>query len=277
MEAQVDKLSSMSKALHTTFIYLRVMQYAGPAIDFDAEAELGGPETQSVTRATATTIDYIDFVELGGPDDVSFDSFSSEMIYGFPIRFLFFLRSAVTIVNCEHSAQVTGMSQGLRKRLDASREETENELLDLPIDGIIAKYKEASLGPGNREIMEHYTRAFHSAIVLFWFDKVHHAHHRLLQQYIEPVIHHLEQAEQAKTKYSIVAGPLLWPAFIAASHATGSVMRHRFISWLEASDKVGVGTSRATIDLLKRLWDKTTSFNREEPAGAISRLHWVLT
>lgn len=277
MELNVGKLSLMSKALHTTFIYLRVMQQAAPVINFDAQARLGRSEEPHENSIGAIS-DICAIVALGGPDDVCFDSFSSEMIYGFPVRLLFFLRSTVGIATAQDSANIHGMSSGLRKRLDSSREEHENAILDWPVEDIVAKYKEeTSLKPGNVEIMEHYTYAFHLAIIIFWFDKVHHAHQRLLQQYVKPVIKHLEKAEQAKTEYSIVAGPLLWPAFIAASHATDPTIQNRFIRWLEASDRIGVGTSRATIDLLKRLWNKSESSNRDEVASAISRLHLVLT
>lgn len=277
MEGIAAKLSSMSKALHTTFIYLRVMQQAAPAINIDAQERLGRSEDRQELSMGAIG-DFCAIVELGGPDDVCFDSFSSEMIYGFPVRLLFFLRNTVRIANAQDSAKIDGIASSLRRRLDSTREENEIALLDWPVEDIIRKYKkETSLKPGNLEIMEHYTRAFHLAVIIFWFDKVHNAHQRLLQQYVEPVIKHLEQAKEAKVKYGIFAGPLLWPAFIAASHATDPTTQKRFICWLEASDQMGVGTSRATIDLLGRLWNKSGSSSRDEMAGAVSRLHLVLT
>lgn len=221
--------------------------------------------------------DFTSFIGPTDPKDSSFGSFSSEMIYGFPVQLLLLLRSTIRLINSVRQAASPSGPRGVSNDLASVRDRLEDEIVDWPVEEVVARYKETPHKPGNVEIMEHYTRAFHLALVIFFFHQVHHTRQRLLQQYVGSVIYHLEQIEETKTTHGIVAGPLLWPAFIAASQANDPTIRERFISWLQGSDHVGVGTSNATIRLLNQLWTKAGASNRDGAANAVSQLRLVLT
>lgn len=272
-------LLPLSKALHTTFLYLRVMQVAAGINDLDMKT-LDSPShvtTPSKTEMIDLLTDdaFLPRVDISGSQSLCFDPFSSEMIYGFPVELLFLLsRTSEIIVDTASCAEG---DVDLNTRLRTERDQLENSILDWPVEDVIQKIDGALLSPGNCEVMIHYTHAFHQALIIFFYDKVHRVRPRLLEQYAKAVIFRLEQVELAKARYGILAGPLLWPAFVAGRQTSNIIDQKRLISWLEESDKIGVGTSQATIKYLHQFWTRSKTSSPQHAINTESCSDLVLT
>lgn len=275
------KLSTITKALHMIFVYLRTMLTVAVIIHMDVRSE--DPPMSALPSDLAEELDILseNFPTSSQHavqcSDLSLEPFSCELMYGFPVSLLKLLCKTAGIISRLYLSHndITGHSADTS--LQEDRDRLEEDLLEWPIEDYVRSYQESSISLGNVGILKHNTRAFHQGIIIFFYEKAHSTRARLLQPYVQSVLHNLEQIEEIKTQHSLLSGALLWPAFTAARNATDEAVRRRFISWFEKSDKIGAGTSEAAIKSLYALWGISSPPNRIQSHAADSSRLQVLT
>lgn len=197
-------------------------------------------------------------------DESLFDWWSPEMIYGLPTSFLCLLRK---VTKCLESNLDVENGQSTDPQMRSDLDDLENEVLEWQVEGAVSWFSIAPVTEGNRLIMEHYTRAFHQALIILFSRKARRVHQRHLQQYVYQVIFHLEEIERVRLNYRIRAGSMLWPAFVAGSYALEHDAQRRISMWLDIIDREGIWSSKLTKDALVDIWSKekispgTSSFN----------------
>lgn len=58
------------------------------------------------------------------------------------------------------------------------------------------------------------------------------------------------------TESEILATPLYWPAFIAASEAFRPALQQRFKDWYKQVERYGIESVRTGIDVLSAVWEE---------------------
>jgi arginine metabolism regulation protein II len=190
---------------------------------------------------------------FGAANDVDQISASSfEMIYGVCQSLVYLLQKTTRLMLADFDPESTHTSpNGSRLRL---YKETEAEVLEWPVEKKIAILRTAPTTPGNLLIMEHYSRAFHHALIIFWHCRIRKMHRRYVQPYVAKVLLHLEHIERVKHEFGIRSGRMPWPAFVAASQAIDAEVRARFLTWFDNMAEEGMGSSRISKEALVAIW-----------------------
>jgi arginine metabolism regulation protein II len=104
------------------------------------------------------------------------------------------------------------------------------------------------------EIIHHTTLAFHNALIIYFAQDIRFLGHRYLQPYVQVVLDSIEAIERIKAKVHILAAPLYWPVFIAASEAFHDHLQERFRSWYNHAEIYGIAAVRTGITVLTEVW-----------------------
>ncbi|EEU43409.1 uncharacterized protein NECHADRAFT_82674 [Fusarium vanettenii 77-13-4] len=135
----------------------------------------------------------------------------------------------------------------------------EDEILEWPVDEAVARMEAAPVSEGNRLVMQHYTRAIHQAIIIFYSRKAQGMHRRHLQPYVHEAIRQFEEIERAKENHSLQTGHMPWPAIVAGSQAMSKPTQDRFIAWFNKITVEGIWTSTLSKDALLGIWTQTNT------------------
>lgn len=108
----------------------------------------------------------------------------------------------------------------------------------------------------NATIITLMTRAFHQAVVIYFAQHVRLFAHYYMQPYIHKVIDSIEAIERIKAETEVLAAPLYWPAFIAASEAFDPDLQDRFRKWYEQVEAYGIGIGRTGFGVLSEVWER---------------------
>lgn len=269
-----EKLPDVTKSLHKIFIYLRVMQQASSLLfgrqreDLGCNSSIHTPLTLPGDSPDADELEAI-FGSANDTEEINASSF--EMIYGIAQSLVYLLRKTtrVMLVGCplvpDHSPSQLSVSLNC--------DTVEAEVLEWPVEKKIAILKTAPTSTGNVLIVEHYSRAFHHALVIFWHCWIRKMHRRYAQPFIGKVISHLEQIEIVKQEFGIQSGHMLWPAFVAASQSLDSEVQSRFSKWFDTIAKEGIGLSRIAKGILIDIWNH----HRELDSTEFQFVNLVLT
>ncbi|RTE85152.1 hypothetical protein BHE90_000315 [Fusarium euwallaceae] len=260
-----------TKGLYVIFLYLRTMQEATKLL-FDRPQQ--SPRSASSISNHSKEPEDIAGLMVSRDTGRGFESGSLEMTYGLPRSLLLLLRKATRILRTidqhERGDEVISVSLPTQSEIG----HLEDEILEWPVDEAVARMEAAPVSEGNRLVMQHYTRALHQAIIIFYTRKAQGMHRRHLQPYVHEVIRNLEEIERAKESHSLRTGHMPWPAFVAGSQAMSKSTQDRFIAWFNKVTVEGIWTSTLSKDALLGIWTQTNT-----PVGfpALSELHLVLT
>lgn len=269
-----DELSNITKGLHVIFLYLRTMQEATKLLCHQPEQSPGSIASSSVSSCHRQPLEDVAELMISRESDEDFRPWSLELIYGLPESLLLLLRKATRILRtngrCDLENDVDASNSPMQSRV----EQLEDEILEWPVEEVVARLETAPVSEGNRLIMQHYTRAFHQAIIIFYSREAQNVHRRHVQPYVHQVIHHLEEIEHVKQTHNLQTGHMPWPAFVAGSQAMGHDIQNRFLQWFDTISAEGIWTSSLSRDALMEVWTQTST-----PVGfsALSGLHLILT
>lgn len=254
------KFSHAVRALHRIFFFLRSMQDGTLHMCDVAPNEIPNENSQVVitqgepkgrSDALLKELESILAIDEHRGEPVSS---SCELIYGVPPKLLALLRRACRLLP-QRERDVTSSN------LMAACEQLEEDILEWPINDAVRHVDSWPLSAGNKLILQHHMRAFHQAIIIFFCRRVQRMHRRHVQQYVKTVIYHLKEIERIKQEQHIWAGPVLWPAFVAALEAISQDTEAEILQWFELIEKHGVGTARRTREALQKLWQGKGSIN----------------
>lgn len=220
----------------------------------------------------ASDVDELETIFGAANDMEEIDTSSFEMIYGIPQSLIYLLRKTTRLIHAGNGAPDFGQQSPHPPEL-LNCDLIEAEVLEWPVERKIAVLKTAPTTTGNLLVIEHYSRAFHHALVIFWHCWVRKMHRRYVQPFIEKVIVHMEQIELVKQEFCIQSGHMLWPAFIAASQALDPEVQIRFLKWFDTIAKEGIGSSRISKGILVDIWNH----HRDLDSAELQVVNFVLT
>ncbi|KXJ84649.1 fungal-specific transcription factor domain-domain-containing protein, partial [Microdochium bolleyi] len=241
------KYSNKARSLHRIYFYLRaiyestaVWSPSHPSSQLDA-TDLTVPELTHWLNS-----DMLQQVGGGGSNnsnnknnsralpsarrtaaDTSTRMNTYECIYGVPQSLLVLLWDATRLIN-----DLVGV-----------RDETRSPVIPDDLSG----------GP-RFDIIYQTTVAFHNALIIYFAQNIRFLGHRFLQPYVEAVLKSIEAIERIKAEVHILAAPLYWPAFIAASEAFQDQLQERFRRWYDHVEMYGIAAVRTGITVLLEVW-----------------------
>jgi arginine metabolism regulation protein II len=191
------------------------------------------------------------------------DLCSYECIYGIPQPLLAFMKRSVLIVDQVCEARRESGTTLIPDSIAAEAEQLECELLGWNIDDCLA-----AAGPEGEEedvntaIVRRQTLAFHNALIIYLSQHVRLLNHHYIQPYIQGVIQNIEEIEEIKTREGILAAPLYWPVFIAASEAYDKRFQERFRKWYGQTERYGIEAVRTGVQVIHQVWEQGPVVNR---------------
>lgn len=243
-------LSNKTRALYSIYCYLRVI-YESTLVRCVDDSSHRDSRAESVF----CLFDKMDTGSTTNADssDMQHGTAIFECIYGIPQRLLAMLEEVTKLIDRVDRFRATNGSMQLPEELDNACNQLENDILDWRTDDdhSLASAAETS---ASREIIRNQTRAFHGALVIFFSQNVRLLDHRYLRQDVDNILESIETIEHIKAETNMIAAPIFWPAFIAATEAFDHKQQARFRKWHDEVTSYGIASVRTGIDVVNEVW-----------------------
>lgn len=250
-----SKYSSKARALHRIYFYLRTIYQSTLINPSDADGDFDGHLNAVSSASIIPGIlpdEHTDETSISSLHNESDHMYSYALIYGVPHSLLVLLNRAVEFVNQIVKERGRSGARTVPPHLTSKCEALEIDIIewqDKPVANTSSKGT-------NSEIIEHMTRAFHNAIIIYFAQNVRLLGHHYLQPFIWKVIGSIEAVERIKLEMNIVAAPLYWPAFIAASESFDPGLQERFRNWYNKAEIYGIESVRTATSVLSDVWEQ---------------------
>lgn len=255
------KASEKTKTLHRIYCYLRIIWESTQVFkDGRAECVMRSSPRKSVFKMLEQREAAEDSFSNASETSCGLLTMPSfEHIYGIPQSLLAMLEDTTRVVD-----QLKRTNKANDEDLGGACSELEQRILDWAL--VSDSNCDPSTSEGKRQkIIQHQTASFHSALVIFFSQNVRSLDRRYLKQYIETVLESIEAIERIKAETNMLAAPLFWPAFMAATTAYTSDHRTRFRKWYEGASSYGIATVRTGINVILKVWE-----NDQPPTGSLT-------
>lgn len=254
------KYSSKARALHRIFFYLKTIHASTTLDKRDYKPRQPSPTFREDPLQDDLPGDAVDEAEwLDMRESEPTDMTSCDYIYGVPQSLLILMRKAVRVVQLIARFRRRHPGVLYSARLSELCDDMDEEILSWPIDTELSRCSTMTHGDAAPKIVEHQTRAFHQAVVLYFSQHVRLMHHRHLKPYVESVLYHLEEIERIKDESKVFSGALFWPAFIAASEAFDADLQTRFKAWFERAKIYGLHSLWGGNAIALEVWNKDST------------------
>jgi arginine metabolism regulation protein II len=194
------------------------------------------------------------------------DLSACEFVYGVPLDLLVLLSKASVLIRGRKRFAREHPNSLLPKTLEAMCDELEGEILNWPVDQIVSKMSTLPTAKDSRDLMEHQTRAFHQAIIIYFSRLVRNMHPSHLQQYTLNIMYHLEEMEVVKYKANLITGCILWPGFLGAAEATSEKLQSRYVQWLKSRRIYGLASYDKAQEVVMEVWERRRSGSKQSHA-----------
>ncbi|EKG16410.1 hypothetical protein MPH_06379 [Macrophomina phaseolina MS6] len=266
--------------LHTMFLYLRVMEEATFVYPLSADSQFFKNDTAAPSSARYPSLaghkwfgiqedgvpsnfrELDDFFENSGPEVRQLFS----RIYNIP-ESLVVLMSHITYLCCE-SRQVKAtphpnpdFMEDFHKRCKVvedllcgwtNEDKQQQQAQEAP--GGIMDEAAASTSSTNTD-SDHGAKAFHGALVIYFYREVHDINRFMLQYMVRDIKAHLLALEGEKIAQNIASASVLWPGFIAAVEAQDQEDFSDICNWMRAcADRYGLRSFDRAADVAADFW-----------------------
>lgn len=193
-----------------------------------------------------------DSTSTGAIDDMS----ACEFVYGIPFQLLVLMNKTSELIRRRRRFSKQFPGAAMSRILSDMCESLEAEILDWPIDRIIAEIADFPIPQESRDLMEHQTKAFHQAIIIYFSQQVRSVHRKHLQPYVHNIINHLEAVEIIKHRANLSTGCILWPGFIGAAEALDAKAQSRYLQWFRSTRFYGLGAYDKACEIVLAVWER---------------------
>ncbi|KAI7233807.1 hypothetical protein KC330_g5157 [Hortaea werneckii] len=245
------QMSEKTKSLQRVYCYLRIIWESTQVTKEDQE-DHGELPPRPINDESV--FQYLDddgpsghdshYIPSNGLQDMSMSPF--ECIYGIPQSLLVMLEETIKLIDKVQQARRTEDSVAIPPALEPACEDLEQRILDW-----------------SSHLESPPVLSAQSA------DSIRLLSHRYLRQYVQNVLQSIEAVERIKAEANVLAHPLFWPAFIAASEAFSVEQQQSFQRWYTEAESYGIASVRTGIRVLHEVW-------KQGPRRAGSRLTLVL-
>ncbi|KAF2717026.1 hypothetical protein K431DRAFT_256312 [Polychaeton citri CBS 116435] len=233
--------------LHAMFIYLRVMEEATFVYPLSAthasvmkrvrlEKALKYPSLAIDIQPTPSA--YLNLDTILKEDDEAIKMLLADH-FGIS-QSLISLISRVTLLACEArqgKAQYGALRIISDLDFDKHVKELEDLLCDWQYDGATSMPntgQQHSSSPPSFAPKESMARAFHSALLLYFYREVKDVNRRILQHLVKDIMACLAKCESSKAQESNVTSVVAWPAFVAGVEAEDDSDFEQILAWMRA-------------------------------------------
>ncbi|KAK1472412.1 hypothetical protein CCUS01_05796 [Colletotrichum cuscutae] len=268
MGKRKPRLSSKSRALHRIYYYLRVIYEStaplrSPTCRFSPSSGEGvlhmlHSPGQQVSTSTFPFPDEDAISSCSEPVQAASKMASYECIYGIPQSLLVLLQRTIDLIDRVDAARKNHSITSMPKDLDRTCDDIERDIFDWPLDLELTRYRDADIGT-SFEIIYHQTHSFHNALIIYFSQNVRLLSHRYLRQYVTEVLHDIETIENIKAESKLLAAPLFWPAFMAATEAHDQRLQDRFRQWYTKVAVYGIKAVRTGTQVVYEAWKRGPS------------------
>ncbi|KAI0867757.1 fungal-specific transcription factor domain-containing protein [Hypoxylon argillaceum] len=271
MSSRKKRFSNKARSLHRIYYYLRVIYESTAWARHSTSARFStlpslqdssDPDSIDVFRnpscegvGASTSASPIEVHPLADLD-------SYEFIYGIPQTLLTLLKETIELIELVDNSRGNSESSFIPEELSISCDELEQNILDWPLEEHLDRCRLLQAGVSS-QIIYHQTRAFYHALVIYFSQNIRLLSYRYLRQYIEAVLESIEAIEAIKTQNKILASPLFWPAFIAATEAFEDSHQRRFRAWHNAIEVYGIAAVRTGIQVVNEIWKQGPSSSKK--------------
>ncbi|KAI7555062.1 hypothetical protein KC331_g107 [Hortaea werneckii] len=245
------QMSEKTKSLQRVYCYLRIIWESTQVMKEDHEDH---EELPPRPISDESVFQYLDddgpsghdshYIPSNGLQDMSMSPF--ECIYGIPQSLLVMLEETIKLIDKVQQARRTEDSVAIPSALEPACEDLEQRILDW-----------------SSHLESPPVLSAQSA------DSIRLLSHRYLRQYVQNVLQSIEAVERIKAEANVLAHPLFWPAFIAASEAFSVEQQQSFQRWYTEAESYGIASVRTGIRVLHEVW-------KQGPRRAGSRMDFVL-
>jgi arginine metabolism regulation protein II len=241
-------LSSKTRSLYSIYCYLRVIYESTlvQCLDGSTQRELRSQSVFSFFNKTPSD---------SGTDALerTAETAMFETIYGIPQRLLAMLEEVTKLVERVDRFRLANGATHLPDDINIVSDQLENDILDWTMNDDRPCSLAADTN-ASREIIRNQTRAFHGALIIFFSQNVRLLDHRYLRQDVENILESIETIEHIKAETNMLAAPIFWPAFIAATEAFDPKQQERFRKWHNEVTSYGIASVRTGIDVVNEVW-----------------------
>ncbi|KAI1122567.1 fungal-specific transcription factor domain-containing protein [Nemania abortiva] len=267
MSSRKRRFSKKAQSLHRIYYYLRVIYESTAWTCRSTEARFStllglqgssDPDSTDVLcHAPGDTLEVpASATSAGLRPPTGMDTY--EFIYGIPQKLLTLLKESIELIGLIDDAREKSKSSFIPEELSISCDKLEASILNWPLDEQLDRCQRLNAGTGS-QIIYHQTRAFYHALVIYFSQNIRLLNYRYLRQYIEAVLDSIEAIEAIKMQTKILAAPLFWPAFIAATEAFEESHQERFRAWHSAIEVYGIAAARTGIQVVTEIWRRGPS------------------
>lgn len=247
-----SQYSKKAKALHRVYFYLGTIYESTVTRDYADPTAAPEPMNAISPLRPENIVQGESFVQSQLTGFHEADQELYQNIYAIPQSLLIFLNEATQLINEVTAARQTSGNAKIPSPLAERCDDLEARIMNWKADPISSD--EVSSREANSEIIRHTTQAFHQAIVIYFAQHIRLLSPLYLKPFTENVLSNIEVIENIKTEWQILASPLYWPAFIAASEAFDANLQARFKSWYAQVECYAIGSMDSVIHLLEQVW-----------------------
>ncbi|KXH38073.1 hypothetical protein CSIM01_04563 [Colletotrichum simmondsii] len=264
------RLSSKARALHRIYYYLRVI-YESTAPLRSSTCRFSPSSGEGVLHMLHSPGQQMSTNAFPFPEEDTISTCSEsaqaanemasyECIYGIPQSLLVLLQRTIDLIDRVDAARENYGITSIPKDLDRMCDDIERDIFDWPLDLELTRYRDSDIGT-SFEIIYHQTHSFHNALIIYFSQNVRLLSHRYLRQYVTEVLHDIEAIETIKAETKLLAAPLFWPAFMAATEAHDQHLQSRFRQWYTKVAVYGIKAVRTGTQVVYEVWERGPSSN----------------
>ena len=266
-----SKLSPKARALHRIYFYLQVI-FESTADNSKQQLLLPStsPSSQNPTPDTSPTgkqlllssekLDGINdigdvchFSDASGPD--THQMITYECIYGVPQSLLVLIHKATCLIREITTIRASIGHPIIPPELNTQCDELEAAIMEWSSEGELRKCGVDNMGHSS-DIIRLTTKAFHNALIIYFAQHIRLLSHLYLKSYVQKVLDSMEEVEVIKADAKVLAAPMYWPIFIAASEAFSEDLQRRFQRWYGQVEFYGIEAVRSGVSVLREVWNR---------------------
>lgn len=252
LRSKKRSFSAKTRSLYSIYCYLRVIYESTLVRQAEAPAQRESRPESVFCFFNNTTSDEVGDTSLSSPT-IAAETAMFECIYGIPQQLLAILERITRLIRRVDDFRTANKFAHLPEDIDIACDRLENDILEWKLEDDHSLSLSADTD-ATREIVRNQTRAFHGALLIFFSQNIRLLDHRYLRQEVDNILESIETIEHIKAETSMLAAPIFWPAFIAATEAFDPKQQARFRKWHEEVTAYGIASVRTGIDVVNEVW-----------------------
>ena len=254
-----NRFSRKAQALHRVYVYLRIMRESTDLRCANLEEISSSPQDLAWLSKPLCFLDRIETSDNWLQDSIprnDVDMSAFEFVYGIPFQLLTLMSKTSELIRRKKTFNQNFPTSAMPQILSVMCDDLELEILDWPVDRVIGDLQNLPIEKESQNLIDHQTKAFHQAIIIYFSRLVRSVHRMHLQPYVENIIDSLEAVEIIKHEANLATGCILWSGFIGAAEAIDTKLQSRYLQWFRSTQFYGLGAYDTACEVVLEVWER---------------------